>query len=382
MKYHFCSSIHDIDQEQWNKLCGKDYPFLRHEFFSSLEDSDSTTSETGWQAHHLVIEQDQLIAVMPLFLKDHSYGEYVFDWAWAEAWHHNGYHYYPKLLNASPFTPATGPRWGIKPNLSEGEHAEIEQELLKACEQEVDRLELSSMHCLFNLPEKNQAFQQRNHFQRIGCQYHWLNQDYQNFEEFLASFNSRKRKSLKRERRKVLEQGIQLEKKEGKDITEQEWELFYQLYHLTYFKRSGRQGYLTQQFFQLIAERLSDTIMMVQAYQNEKMIAAALFFKDSSALYGRYWGAIQEYDQLHFEACYYQEIEYAIEHGLQRFDPGAQGEHKIQRGFTPTLSYSQHWTNNELFIEPLQRFLKQETRQVKEYQRQACERLPFKSPDQ
>lgn len=379
LNVQFIDSIHDIKAETWNHLCGIGYPFLRHEFFAALEDSGSTTRETGWQAHHLVAtEGEKTLAVMPLFLKYHSYGEYVFDWGWAEAWHRHGYAYYPKLLNAIPFTPCQGPRWGILSELDEHQRQTLLTTCFNAIDEEAERLQVSSAHWLFHREEDNQTFSQPSCLQRIGCQYHWLNSGYRDFEDFLSGFTARKRKSLKRERRIVSEQNLVLTVREGHAITEEEWRQFYQFYHLTYLKRSGQQGYLTPGFFTFLAENLPSHLMMIQAVHQDTMVAASLFFKDEQTLYGRYWGCIQEFDQLHFESCYYQGIEYAIKHGLTRFDPGAQGEHKIQRGFTPTITYSHHRFWQPVFAKAIEEFLTAETRQVKAYQRLACERLPFK----
>ncbi len=381
MRCRFLSSIHDIDSYTWNALCGTDYPFLRHEFFVALEDSGSTIRETGWQPHHLLVEDDEAttVAVMPLFLKYHSYGEYVFDWAWADAYHRYGKVYYPKLLNAIPFTPATGPRWGIdkkaNPEL-------ILSTIFNAIEEEAKRLKLSSYHSLFNLKSSLTYFSQHHYLLRTGCQYHWLNKNYQDFDEFLSTFSSRKRKNLNKERRKVTEQNIELHVKTGNEISDTDWHHFYLFYHLTYFKRSGRQGYLTEEFFPLLSQLLSEHIVMVQAEKEDQIIAAALYFKDSQTLYGRYWGCKEEYDQLHFEACYYQGIDYAIKNKLKRFDPGAQGEHKIQRGFTPVPTYSHHWISDEQFHDAIDNFIQIETQEIYEYIEHARERLPFKAPNQ
>ena len=377
-QHRFLASIDEVDADQWNTVCGQDYPFLRHEFFAALEKSQSTNAASGWKAHHLIVEDmtQTLVAALPLFIKSHSYGEYVFDWAWADAYHRYGHPYYPKLLNAIPFTPATGPRWGIDKAMDSDN---FQNALFTIVEQEALRLQLSSSHWLFTNSACCTRLNQQNYLQRVGCQYHWLNQNYENFDHFLESFSSRKRKNLKKERRRVSEQNIQLLVKEGEEITEEEWHTFYLFYHMTYFKRSGRQGYLGDSFFPLLAASLPQHLMMVQAVQDNEMIAAALYFKDSKTLYGRYWGCKQEYDQLHFEVCYYQGIEYAIRHRLKRFDPGAQGEHKIQRGFTPIKTYSYHWIANDQFRDGIAHFLQSESKQMEHYIKTASERLPFKT---
>ena len=376
MHVTFISSINEIDRDHWNRLTGIDYPFLRHEFLAALENSGSTTAETGWQPHHLIaFSQHMPIAVMPLFIKDHSYGEYVFDWSWADAYHRSQQNYYPKLLNAIPFTPSTGPRWGIDKSINK---KDILPRLFTAIEAEAEKLALSSCHWLFTDTKQGSFFKQQGYLKRTGSQYHWFNKNYKNFDDFLATFTSRKRKNLSKERRRVAAQNIHLIVKEGAEITDGDWEHFYLFYHLTYFKRSGRQGYLTDKFFPILANLLHQHIIMVQAIKEKKIIAAALYFKDSQTLYGRYWGCKEEYDQLHFEACYYQGINYAIKNKLKRFDPGAQGEHKIQRGFTPTPTYSYHWIKNLQFREAINHFLIRESENIHLYIEEMKERLPFK----
>jgi predicted N-acyltransferase len=376
MLCRFITSIHDTNKEQWNGLLDHDYPFLRHEFFSALEDSKSTSSKTGWTPHHcLLFDDDVLVAIMPLFIKTHSYGEYVFDWSWADAYLRSGLNYYPKLLNAIPFTPATGPRWAID---NEYDSSDVLPILFEAVEKEAIRLKASSYHCLFTRESDNTFLEEQGYLKRTGCQYHWLNNHYQSFDDFLSTFNSRKRKNLKKERQKVAAQNIDLLIKEGKEISENDWQHFYLFYHLTYFKRSGRQGYLTEEFFPLLAKLMSESIVMVQAQKDDDIVAAALCFKDSQTLYGRYWGCKEEFDQLHFEACYYQGIEYAIKHQLQRFDPGAQGEHKIQRGFTPVETHSYHWIKHDDFSDAIKRFVVSEEKKIHHYIDNAKEYLPFK----
>ena len=376
MHCQFISSINDVDALIWNQLSGIDYPFLRHEFFAALENSGSTTKATGWQPHHLLVkDEDKVIAVMPLFLKTHSYGEYVFDWAWADAFHRHGYEYYPKLLNAIPFTPATGPRWAIAKDY---DAQTVVAFLFEGIEAEAKKLNLSSTHFLFTDKKDSASFDENKYLKRTGCQYHWLNKDYQSFDHFLESFASRKRKNLKKERQKVYDQDITLTIKTGSDINADDWHHFYLFYHMTYYKRSGRKGYLTEAFFPLLTQHLNEHLVMVQATKDGEIIAASLYFKDSKVLYGRYWGCKDEYDHLHFEACYYQGIEFAIANNIQRFDPGAQGEHKIQRGFTPVPTYSHHWIENQSFDDAIRRFIDTESVEIAAYIEHASQRLPFK----
>ena len=336
------------------------------------------TKKTGWQPHHLLVyDQQTLVAIMPLFIKTHSYGEYVFDWSWANAYHQHGLEYYPKLLNGIPFTPATGPRWGIH---QEYNLQDILAFLSSTINEELSKLQASSCHCLF--PEKALSDQLTNHhsLQRTGYQYHWFNDNYQSFDDFTATMSSRKRKNINKERRKIQEQNISIHVKCGDDITEQDWQNFYLFYQITYLKRSGQQGYLSPSFFPILAKTMSEHLVMTLAYydQQPQPVAAALCFKDSETLYGRYWGCKENFDSLHFETCYYQGIEYAIKYNLKRFDPGAQGEHKIQRGFTPIKTYSNHWISHQDFKDAIERFITMEQKEVDRYLVEASTLLPFK----
>mgnify|MGYP003683056877 CR=1 FL=1 len=381
-------SIHQISAAQWDGLFStsedpthKHYPFVRHDFLAALEDSGCTSGDSGWEPQHLMVLDDQdpqtVLAVMPLFLKQHSYGEYVFDWAWADAYRRNAMDYYPKLLSAAPFTPATGPRLATKTGV---DRQKVIHTVVSFLSDYCQQHQLSSWHLLFLDKTETRHWQQGGSLTRVGCQFHWFNRDYRNFDDFLERFNSRKRKSVRKERRQVAEQGVTLTRLVGAQISDEDWHLFYQFYHTTYLKRSGGGGYLNRAFFESIARHLGEQILMVKAEQEgEGTIACALCFFDETHLYGRYWGCRVEVPGLHFEACYYQGIEFAIEQGLQVFDPGAQGEHKIQRGFEPTLTYSQHHLADPRFHQAVDNFLQQETPGVEEYQRDCATYLPFKS---
>src|SRR5690606_16288492 len=330
-----------ISADAWNAVAGSDYPFTRHEFLHSLERSGATDADSGWQPHHVLVKRGgHLIAVMPLYMKTHSYGEYVFDWAWADAYQRYGRHYYPKLLSAIPFTPATGPRLCVAAGEST---AAVVEQIVAALKQKVSTSNLSSLHILFPEGETAKHFAASGLSERWGAQYHWFNRGYSSFDDFLATFASRKRKNLRKERERVAEQGIELRVFEGEQIGAGEWEIFYHFYALTYVKRSGHVGYLNAEFFRLIGAAMPAAIVMTLAYWRGKPIGGALCFRDSNNLYGRYWGCVREFDCLHFEACYYQGIDYCIRNGLAHFDPGAQGEHKIQRGFEPIRTLSYHW---------------------------------------
>ncbi|MEP5765831.1 MAG: GNAT family N-acetyltransferase [Halieaceae bacterium] len=376
LEARFLSSIGQISRQDWNQLAGTDYPFARHEFLLALEQSGSADAESGWQPCHATLyRENKLIALMPLYLKSHSYGEYVFDWSWADAWQRHGREYYPKLLTAIPFTPATGPRLCF----AEGEDpVTCTRGLFAAVQQLTREQEISSWHVLFPSLEQAELLAQLGASTRLGSQFHWFNRDYTDFDDFLSDFNSRKRKSLKRERRLVSEQGISLQTLEGEAITRADWDRFYRFYQLTYAKRSGHGGYLNRAFFQELGENLSEHCVLVLAQQDGEAVAGSLCFRSGDTLYGRYWGCERELDCLHFEACYYQGIEYCIKHGLKRFDPGAQGEHKIQRGFTPIVTVSSHWIADEQFAHAIEDFTQRESQHIDAYIEQAADYLPFR----
>jgi predicted N-acyltransferase len=375
----FLTSIDNIDADVWNRLAGDTYPFLKHGFFQALELSNSTTAITGWQPYHAVIEKGEddkkeVVAVMPLFLKDNSRGEYVFDWSWADAYQQHGMNYYPKLVTAIPFTPCPGPRICI----AEGQDADEIYRLLSVhIPEQAQKLNASSWHILF--PEKNEclAFKTLGIQPRVGCQYQWFNKGYATFDDFLARFSSRKRKNIRKERQKIVEAGIEFEVLEGADITSEHWQKFYLFYQSTYFVR-GRSPYLTEEFFLKAGELMPENLLLVLASKGEDTIAGALSFVGSDTLYGRYWGCIEEYQFLHFETCYYQGIDYCISKGLQRFDSGAQGEHKIQRGFEPVLTWSNHWIGNADFDHAIGQFLADEEKYILRHQEAAEKYLPFK----
>jgi len=377
LNVRFIDSIHGVEATHWNALSGTDYPFLRHEFLAALEDSESVSANTGWQPCHIIVEDatEQLQACAPLYIKSHSYGEYVFDWAWADAYQRMGKAYYPKLLSAIPYTPATGPRIAI----AEGVDAEsIYPSIVSAVKVLAERIKASSWHCLFPRETVSRQLSALGCPRRTGCQFHWINDNYQTFDDFLATFTSRKRKNLRKERRTIALQGLELETVDGSTIDAAHWREFYRFYHLTYLKRSGNPGYLTEDFFLQLAQTMPEQLLMTWAYHNGKRVAGALYFVGAETLYGRYWGCIEEFEHLHFEACYYRGIEYCIKRGLKRFDPGAQGEHKIQRGFTPTLTYSNHWVADTELGPAIADYLRREHEGMLEYQRECSELLPFK----
>jgi len=377
--FQYLNSIDQIARTDWDKICARDYPFLRHDFLAALEHSHSVGGNSGWQPYHLTAYNNgTLVAVMPLYIKSHSYGEYVFDWAWADAYRRHAVDYYPKLLSAIPFTPASGPRLCV----TKGVDKNALMNAIVADIQTQTRSGLfSSWHLLFPDSNEFEDWQQTALRPRSGCQFHWFNRNYGNFDDFLAGFTSRKRKNIKRERRRVTEQEVELKQVSGAQLTEQHIHDFYLFYQATYLKR-GQQGYLTLPFFLELRLKMADQLLMVIAEKAGKAVAAALCFHDKETLYGRYWGCLEEYECLHFEACFYQGIEFCIANGLQRFDPGAQGEHKILRGFEPVTTHSLHWIEHTEFRQAIERFLGQEKLGVAQYQEQATQLLPFKKQNE
>ncbi|MDG2047829.1 MAG: GNAT family N-acetyltransferase [Halioglobus sp.] len=372
----FLSSLNQVSAAQWNAIASTDYPFLRHDFLLGLETTGCTTAETGWQPCHLILRCDgELVAIMPLYLKAHSYGEYVFDWSWADAWRQSGLAYYPKLLTAIPFTPATGPRLCVSNSVDSDQCMHAALTAVKAL---AAQRHISSWHLLFPDETMSETLLDAGLHRRAGTQFHWFNENYGCFEDFLATFNSRKRKALKKERRRVAEQGLVLKTLTGAHIGEQEWEQFYRFYQLTYAKRSGHGGYLSRDFFVTTAAGMGDQVVMVLAYLDTRAVAGALYFCSSDTLFGRYWGCEKEYDCLHFEACYYQGIEYCIANKIARFDPGAQGEHKIQRGFRPINTWSNHWIADPDLAAAVGDFTHREEEQNSLYRQGVSKMLPFK----
>jgi uncharacterized protein len=382
VQIRFIDSIHQIDAAHWNQLCPPDYPFVRHEFLAALEDSGCTSAATGWQAQHLLLFADgQLLAAMPGYIKTHSYGEYVFDWSWADAYRRYGVDYYPKWINAIPFTPCVGPRLLCA---AESQTAELIDAVVQALTAECTAKNFSSWHCLFPSSETSAQLCEHKIPLRIGCQFHWFNRDYKTFDDFLAQMNSRKRKNIVKERRQVIEQGFVFDVKTGSALTAQDWEIFYALYRNTYLKRSGHSGYLSAEFFQQLGATMRGNLVLINAVQltehsSPRVIAASLFLRDNNTLYGRYWGCFEEYQFLHFETCYYQGIDYAIANQLTRFDGGAQGEHKLARGFEPVITHSNHWIRAPEFRTAIAQFIAEEATGIQAYAADARTHLPFKN---
>jgi predicted N-acyltransferase len=365
-------AIGDIAPEAWDACAGTDNPFVRHGFLGACEESGSATAQSGWAARHLVIENaaGELLAAAPLYLKGHSQGEYVFDHGWAAAYERAGGRYYPKLQCAVPFTPVTGPRL-----LARGDASR--QMLAAALADQAARDGVSSLHVTFPTEADWQTLGKAGFLLRTDQQFHWLNKGYQSFDDFLADLSSRKRKAIRRERREALQNGITLEILDGGAITEAHWDAFFAFYQDTGARKWG-QPYLTRAFFSLIGERLAGHIVLILCRRAGRYIAGALNLLGGDTLYGRYWGAIEHHRFLHFEVCYYRAIDIAIARGLARVEAGAQGEHKLARGYLPHLTYSAHWIADEGFREAVARFLAHERQHVAHEAAVLADYAPFK----
>ncbi len=364
-------TITDIPAALWDALNDAN-PFLSHAFLAALETPGCATPQTGWQAQFITLWQDQqLIGAMPLYLKTHSYGEYVFDWAWAEAYERQGLAYYPKLLCAVPFSPITGLR-------ALGATAQIRATLINAALQLAQTLGVSSLHCLFPDEVQAQTMQQAGMMLRQGVQFHWRNADYADFDAFLATMNNDKRKKIKQERRRVRDAGITFAHYTGHEITPQLWGFFTRCYDSTYIQHRST-PYLNLDFFQRIGATMPGNMLLVVAYRDGLPIASALNIYTADTLYGRYWGAMEFHSGLHFETCYYQAIEFCIDRRIKVFEGGAQGEHKIARGFLPVTTWSAHWLAHDKFSCAVADFLTRETQGMARYTDELNEHNPYKT---
>ena len=360
-----------LDPVAWNRLA-QGHPFLRHEFFRALHDTGCATARTGWAPQFLVLERDGALAgAMPMYLKSHSYGEYVFDWAWADAYQRHGFEYYPKLLAAVPFSPISAPKLLAADDIAR--RALIGAALALA-------RQTSSLHVLFPTQAEAKLLADAGCMLRRSVQFHWTNRGYADFDAFLATLSHDKRKKIKQERRKVREAGVTLRRLVGAEIGPAEWRFFARCYTNTYREHLST-PYLTRAFFERIGETLGAHLLLVIAERDGHPIASALDVFTNETLYGRYWGSIEHVPALHFEACYYQAIEFAIERGIGVFEGGAQGEHKLARGFLPVETLSAHWLAHPEFADAVQRFLDRESAGVERYLDELNERAPFKRQD-
>jgi len=362
------ASLAGVDAAQWNGLAGGN-PFLRHEYLHALIDSGCASARSGWQPQFLLLERDgRLAGAMPLFVKTHSRGEYVFDWAWAEAYARHGLAYYPKLLCAVPFTPVGGPRLLAADDAA---RASLAAGALAAAR------EFSSLHVLFAPGSEALLLQRRGMLLRRTVQFHWQNEGYADFEAFLARLSHHRRKNIRQERRRVREAGVSFRWLEGAEIGEREWEFFHRCYANTYAEH-GQRPYLSLEFFLRAGGAMPENFVLVLAERGGAPIAAALDVRGGDALYGRYWGALERVPLLHFEACYYQAIEYAIARGLARFEGGAQGEHKLYRGLLPVETLSAHWLAHPRFASAVEDYLAREAQGIAQYVNELNEHTPFK----
>jgi len=368
-------SIDELDREAWNALAGTEVPFLRHEFLAALEHTGCIGPGSGWSPAYVTLHDAQgLAAAAPAFLKTHSFGEFVFDFSWAEAYARSGRNYYPKLTVCVPFTPATGARLLLRPDVAS---TALRERLAQALEAFASEQQLSSAHALFFGEADREAFAHCGWLLRRDCQFHWSNQGFSDFEQYLSTFTAEKRKKTRRERRRVLEAGIHFETRYGSDIGEALLDTVY-AFHRGTFLRHGHEPYLSRAFFSEVARTLQDAIMFKIAIQRGKPVAAAVFFWCQEALYGRYWGASAEHHSLHFEACYHQGIEFCIERGIGRFEPGTQGEHKVARGFVPALTWSAHHIGDARFRSAVRDFLVREAAAVESYASEVGEHVPYR----
>jgi predicted N-acyltransferase len=358
-----------VSAGEWNALAGAN-PLLRHEFFSALHESGCASARTGWAPRFITLwDGNRLCGALPLYLKSHSYGEYVFDWAWADAYERSGLAYYPKLLAAIPFSPVSGARLLAADRAARDRLVRAALELAR---------EVSSLHVLFPPESEARELAAAGLMLRRGVQFHWSNPGYASFDEFLATLTHDKRKKIRQERRKVRDAGVTLRRKTGREVTPEDWKFFARCYTLTY--RAHRSTpYLNLAFFTRLGETLPDNVLLVLAERDGRPVAAALDLYSPEALYGRYWGAVEHVPCLHFEACYYQGLEFCIERGIPAFEGGAQGEHKLARGFLPAPTWSAHWLRHPQFADAVEKFLARESKGVERYIDELAEHSPFRA---
>jgi uncharacterized protein len=366
-------SLATVPASQWDALAGN-HPLLSHAFLHALHESGCASAGTGWAPCHLALWRDnRLAAAMPLYLKSHSYGEYVFDWAWADAYQRHGLRYYPKLLNAVPFTPVTGPR--LLATNEADRRALLDAALAFARESGV-----SSLHCLFPEADEVAAFEAAGLMLRASVQFHWRNEGFRDFEDFLARMNHDKRKKIRQERRKVREAGIEFRSLRGSEATEADWRFFVECYNRTY-RAHHSSPYLNLDFFLRLAQAMPGNLLLILGYRDEMPVAAAFNIIGNDTLYGRYWGTQEFHSGLHFETCYYQAIEFCIAEKIGSFEGGAQGEHKLARGLLPQRTVSAHWLAHPEFAEAVTRFLRKEASGIEHYVDELSEHSPFKQAD-
>ena len=375
MKVTVHDSISSLAREDWDALAGDEYPFLKHAFLDLAERTGSVSPDAGWTPRHLTLQDGgKLRAAMPLYEKTHSWGEFVFDWAWARAYEQAGLDYYPKLVSAVPFTPAPSTRI-LRADNNDSEAVHL---LLSAATRLATETNCSSVHVLFPTSDEIALFADAGLLIRKDCQFHWHNRGYEKFDDFLATFTSAKRKKAKRDRRRVAENGIRFRRLRGPELDSEAWSTVYALIARTFMLR-GSLPYFNQGFFEGLSTNLPDNILVIVAEKDDIPVAAAVFYESDTTLYGRYWGSDGHFDALHFETCYYQGIDYCIETGKQCFEPGTQGEHKISRGFSPVETWSAHWLAHPQFADAIGRYLDEEGRHIENYIETVDAHTPYKS---
>ena len=395
------SSIDEVPKSEWDQFSGTSKvrstashsdseasqndsaipynPFISHDFLSSLEQSGSVTRDEGWMPQHLILSNSSgdILGALPAYIKSHSQGEYVFDHGWADAWQRAGGQYYPKLQCSVPFTPATGPRLLTRRG---ADTSQLRLSLAAGLCQVTDQFQLSSAHITFMPEDEAKVLEGQGFLIRNDQQFHFHNDNYKSYDDFLQTLASRKRKNLKKERQAALDNSITIDWITGTDLTEEIWDIFYQFYIDTSARKWGR-PYLTREFFSLIGTRMPDDILLIMAKRDGRYVAGAINFIGSDCLYGRHWGCVEDHPFLHFEVCYHQAIDFAIERGLKRVEAGAQGQHKLARGYLPETTYSAHYIPHEGFHGAVADYLAHERQEVGEIQEILKMRAPFKAKD-
>ena len=369
--------VADVPAPQWDLLAGEDHPFTRHAFLDALERHGCVGERVGWIPSHILVHADgRLVGATPAYVKLHSQGEFVFDWSWAEAYARHGLEYYPKLVSAIPFTPSTGPRLLVHPR---ADGPTVRRALAAGAVEVSKAMQVSSFHWLFPRADDADALENGGLLVRSGCQFHWRNRGYRDFRDYLDALTSKRRKEIRRERRDAAAAPVEIEIHDGRTATEEHWRAYHALYSSTYDRKWGYPA-LTVPFFVDVAESLPEQTLVILAKRDGRYVAGAHCFVGRDTLFGRNWGCIEHHRGLHFEMCYYQLIEHCIHHGLERFDAGAQGEHKLLRGFLPVETRSVHWIRDSRFREAIGRFLTEERTALGRYRRTMARHSPYRTP--
>lgn len=368
-------SLAGIHPDDWNNLAGFSNPFLRHEFLRGLEVHDCLPDHGWFPCHVTAWSGNSLQGAVPLYIRTNSTGEFVFDWEWAAAYERAGGRYYPKLVSAIPFTPVCGPRLLVNPLAAD--MPLVRQTLIRACLGLVEEIQVSGLHILFPDRDDADCLKDNGMLPRLGCQYHWFNDSYHDFDDFLAQLSSRRRKQIRKERREVTRSGVRIQLLKGAEITADHWQWFHEFYCSTFYRKWGEPR-LTLPFFRWLGRAMPESTLLVFAHYRGEPVAGAFAMLGEDTLFGRHWGCNRYFPNLHFEMCYYQTIEYCIRHGLKRLDAGVQGEHKISRGFCPVPTRSAHWLANPGFRDAVEQFLGREWQYVEAYIRQLTKHSAYK----